>query len=258
MRLESGLADFRSLLGVTGFFDARAGQYDRLRPQTEAWWGRFHALVEYGDLHGRRVLDVGCGTGAVAAALAEHASSKVWGLEPSEAMLAVARDRVPASVGLKRGVAEALPFRDAWFDRIVMCLVVHLVDRPRALAEAHRVLVPQGRIAIATFDHSHFDGYWASRFFPSLADVDRTRFPAVGVLSGELERAGFDTPTVVPLHAAETFDRDVALERLRGGHISTFSLLDPDEVADGIARAERELPRTVRSELLQAVVVASR
>ena len=64
------------------FFDRRAGVYDALRPQDGAWWRRFEALVREGDLRGRRVLDVGCGTGAVAAALADTAHARVWGVEP--------------------------------------------------------------------------------------------------------------------------------------------------------------------------------
>jgi ubiquinone/menaquinone biosynthesis C-methylase UbiE len=239
-------------------FDARASRYDEIRPQTASWWRRFEALVEQADLRGRRVLDVGCGTGTVATALAERAAARVWGVEPSAEMLAVAQGRVPRGVGLKQGRAEELPFKDGWFERVVMSLVVHLLDRPRALAEARRVLAPDGRLAIATFDHAHFDRYWAARFFPSLADVDRARFPTRDALREELAAAGFDHVDVVELFDAETIDREAALERLRGRHISTFDLLDPAEVRAGIQRAERELPTEVQVELLQLVVVAHR
>jgi len=87
------------------------------------------------------VLDAGTGTGAFAAALAERWAGKVWGVDPSPEMLEVARTRVPPSVGLKQGWAEALPFRDGWFERVVMRLVAHLVDRPVAFAEAARCQV---------------------------------------------------------------------------------------------------------------------
>ena len=239
-------------------FDARAATYDHLRPAGDAWWARFDALVRLGGLRGQRVLDVGCGTGAVAAALAERASAKVWGVEQSAEMLAVARERVPSGVGLKQGRAEELPFRDGWFDRVVFSLVIHLVDRPLALAEAARVLVPGGRIVIATFAHEHFDRYWAGRFFPSLAAVDKARFPSEEALVRELADAGFDDIRFEHLHALEDIDRETALERLRGRHISTFDLLDPKEVRLGIEQAEQELPATVEVELEQLLVTASR
>jgi SAM-dependent methyltransferase len=239
-------------------FGPRAASYDRLRPQDEAWWERFRALVAQGDLRGRRVLDVGCGTGALAAALAEHAQARVWGVEASPEMLAVARARVPRGVGLRLGRAEALPFRDRWFERVVFSLVLHLVDRPAALAEAHRVLGADGRVAIATFSHGHFDRWWAAPFFPSLPDVDRARFPSEEELVNELAGAGFEDVLVTPLTASTTIDRATALAKLRGRHISTFDLLDEAEIEQGIARAERELPARVEIELGQLVVTAHR
>lgn len=239
-------------------FDARAATYDQLRPAGDAWWARFDAVVRLGELRGQRVLDVGCGTGAVAAALAERASAKVWGVEASAEMLAVARARVPSGVGLKQGRAEDLPFRDGWFDRVVYSLVIHLVDRPVALAEAARVLVDGGRIVVATFAHEHFDRYWAGRFFPSLAAVDKARFPTEEALAAELAAAGFADTQSEPLYACEQVDREIALERLRGRHISTFDLLDPDEVERGIEQAERELPETVEIHLEQLIVTARR
>ena len=239
-------------------FDARAATYDHLRPAGDAWWARFDALVRLGELRGQRVLDVGCGTGAVAAALADKAAAKVWGVEQSAEMLAVARARVPSGVGLKQGRAEELPFRDAWFDRVLYSLVIHLVDRPRALAEAARVLVDDGRVVVATFAHEHFDRYWAARFFPSLAGVDRARFPTEEGLAIELIAAGFADVHSVRVSSRETLDRDLAIERLRGRHISTFDLLDSDEVRRGIEQADAELPETVVVELEQLIVTGRR
>ena len=54
-------------------FGARARVYDSLRPTDAGWWEAFAALVELGDLRGRRVLDIGCGTGRLASALADEA-----------------------------------------------------------------------------------------------------------------------------------------------------------------------------------------
>lgn len=209
-----------------------------------------------GGLRGRRVLDAGCGTGRFAAALASEA--RVWGIDASPEMLAIARERVPRSVRLKQARAEAPPFRDGWFDRVVYWLVIHLLDRPAAFAAAHRLLAEDGRACIVTFDVAHFEGYWANRFFPSFEALDRQRFPTAEELEQELRPAGFGAVRLVPVTQRETVDREKALAKLRGRHISTFDLIDPDEYAAGLARAEAELPDRVEIAGHWLVAIAAR
>src|SRR4051794_1822386 len=131
-------------------FGARASTYDELRPQDDNWWELYELVSREADLRGKRVLDVGCGTGRLVAELARHSS--VWGLDASSEMLAVARQRVPGNVKLKLGRAESPPFKAAWFDRVVYWLVAHLIDRDHAFRAAHRLLAPGGRACVATFD----------------------------------------------------------------------------------------------------------
>lgn len=244
------------MTGGSPDFDARAPFYDALRPPDAAWWRLFDVLVDQGDLRGRKVLDVGCGTGRLLQALHERAYAKAWGVDASEEMLRVARASLPTTIGLRPGTAEELPFRAGWFERLTMSLVVHLVDRPRAFAEAHRVLTHDGRLVIATFAPAHFDDHWLSPWFPSLEALDRARFPTGDELHDELLEAGFEDVIAVPVGSAETIDRETALTRIRGRHISTFDLLPPDEVRLGTARAERELPETVQVRLDWLVVTA--
>ena len=104
------------------------------------------------------------------------------------------------------------------------------------------MLAPGGRAVVATFDTSHFDGFWLNPFFPSLEAIDRARFPDPDALAGELEGGRFRLDADRPARATRELDRETALERIRGRHISTFDLVDEDEVAEGTARAERELP----------------
>jgi SAM-dependent methyltransferase len=192
------------------------------------------------DLAGRRVLDIGCGTGRFLTQLSEKA--KAWGVDASPEMLEVARTRA-GSAGLKLGRAEELPFKDGWFERATMWLVAHLVDRPRAFAEAARVLEPGGHFAVATFDPSYFDEFWLNELFPSMEAADRARFPAADELTAAL--AAFDEVRLIRLSQTGSLTREVALDRIRGKHISTFDLIDDEEYEAGLARAERELPERV-------------
>ena len=94
-------------------FGPRAASYDRIRPVDENWRQVLEVVVREADLRGQRVLDLGCGTGRLSRALAEDGLARVWGVDASPEMLAVARARLPDSVGLKEGRVEELPFRDA-------------------------------------------------------------------------------------------------------------------------------------------------
>ena len=158
-------------------------------------------------------------------------------------MLAVARTKTRRA-GFKEGRLEALPFRDGWFDAAVAWLVVHLVDRPAAFGELRRVLRPGGRLAVVTFDPAHFSGFWLNRFFPSLERIDRARFPDAETLVAELGAAGF-TARLLRLSQRASLDREDALRRIRGHHISTFDLLDEEEIRRGTDQAERELSPVV-------------
>lgn len=236
-------------------FGARARIYDSLRPADASWWEAFEALVELGDLRGRRVLDVGCGTGRLAAALTDEARAKVWGIDVSSEMVAVARETLPAGVGVRQAMAEHMPFRDGWFDRVTMSLVIHLVDRPRALAEARRVVPADGRIAISTFHPDHFASYWLNPYFPSIREIDEARFPTPETMRLELAETGFPRYEEQRLTTDQTIRREDALARISGRHISTFDLLPEDEIVEGTARAEREMPDRIPARLVRLIAV---
>jgi ubiquinone/menaquinone biosynthesis C-methylase UbiE len=203
------------------------------------------------------VLEVGCGTGRLAAALAER-GARVWAVDPSADMLAQARAAAGKRVGFKQGRAEVLPFKDGWFERAVLRLVVHLVDRERALPELARVVAPGGRAVLATFVPEHFEHYWLTTVFPQIAEIDRARFPEAATLAAELADAGFDPMRTRTLTQRVRLSRDDALERIRGRYISTLRLLDEETVAAGLVRAERELPEEIESVLEWAIVSADR
>jgi len=200
------------------------------------------------------VLDIGCGTGRTSEALAGR-GSRVWGVEPEPEMAALARERVST---VKVAPAERLPFKDGWFERALMWLVVHLVDRPRALPEAQRVLRADGRLAIGTFHPLHFERYWLKEFFPSLEAIDKARFPSPDELDAELAAAGFARVEQHRLSQTGSVDRATAIERVRRRFISPLQLLDEGELEAGLARMESELPERNEYSLEWLVAVAYR
>jgi ubiquinone/menaquinone biosynthesis C-methylase UbiE len=102
-----------------------------------------------------RWLDVGCGSGAFTAVIAQrHAPASVQGIDPSEAMLAYARAQPAAPViEFRQGDAMALPFADDSFDVAVMALVIFFVPQPSVgVAEMGRVVRPGGTVAAYAWD----------------------------------------------------------------------------------------------------------
>jgi ubiquinone/menaquinone biosynthesis C-methylase UbiE len=235
-------------------FDARAATYDDLRPQDDNWWELFDLVAREADLTGQRVLDVGCGTGRLVAALAPKSS--VWGIDASAEMLAVARKRVPGNVKLKLARAEDPPFKDSWFDRVVYWLVIHLLDREAAFRAARRLLAPGGRACVVTFDSEYFSDFWLNRCFPRFEAIDRARFPTAAELERELHDAGFGQVRLVRHHQHDRIDRQTALAKIEGRHISTFDLLDEPEYAQGRRLAERSLPATVDYDTQWLIAIA--
>lgn len=99
---------------------------------------------------GCRALDLCCGQGIVAAGMA-RAGAQVKGLDFSPAMLELARERVPG-VDFVEGDAMNLPFEAKSFDAVTIGFgILHVPDAERALAEAHRVLRPGGRLAFSVW-----------------------------------------------------------------------------------------------------------
>lgn len=107
-------------------------------------------MIEEGALPGGRTLDVACGVGKIAMEIGKHDTTS-FGLEPSKEMLDVSRYLFSAAdVILVRGVAEALPFADGSFDRIVcQGALDHFVAPDDFMREAARILAPDGRVIIA-------------------------------------------------------------------------------------------------------------
>jgi len=227
---------------VTLDFDPLAADYDRLRPAGQAWEELSErTLAVLGDF--RRLVDVGCGTGRFAAFAKARRGGRVWGVDPAPEMLRRARARPDAGgIGWKQASAERLPFTDGWFDAAHMHLVVHtLPDRPAALAEIARVLMPCGRMAVATFAMEHFQRFFLNPYFPSIAAIDGARFPEPAILTEELGVAGFREAAVERISQPVSAEPRDVLERVRGRYISTLHLLPPAEYADGLARLEHDV-----------------
>lgn len=123
-------------------------QADDSRPYRQRLYGRV------GLVRARRVLDVGCGTGAVTLDIAESTRGQVVGIDIDEAKLVEARRLLDVVPNLEFQVADVqdLPFPDGSFDLVTLNIVlVYVPDKQRALEEMARVLRPGGHV-LATME----------------------------------------------------------------------------------------------------------
>jgi SAM-dependent methyltransferase len=152
-------------------FDVAADAYGR-------FMGRFSRplavqFVELAELHvGQRVLDVGCGPGALTAQLVSRlGSASVSAIDPSVPFVAAIQNQFPR-IDVRRGAAEELPFDDAQFDCTLAQLVVHFMKDPVAgLSEMARVTRPGGWVAACVWDHGGGAGP-LSTFWAAAHDLD--------------------------------------------------------------------------------------
>lgn len=152
-------------------FDVAADAYDRFMGRysihLSAQLARFAGVKD-----GQRVLDVGCGPGALTAYLVQCVGAEnVSAVDPSLQFVEAARERLPR-VDVRVAPAEQLPFGDGEFDAAVAQLVVHFMSDPVAgIREMARV--SRGAVAACVWDH-HGGRSPLSTFWAAAKELDMT------------------------------------------------------------------------------------
>ncbi len=184
-----------------------------------------------------RILDVGGGPGNHSAVWAAQGHQPVV-IDPSPGMVALARSH---HIGVVAGCAQELPFRPRSFALVWFHLSIHYGDWRRALDEATRVVDDFGRVEVWTLGADHYTQSILSRWFPSVAAIDATRFPDPIEIEDYL---GHLLPVVAATHPHETVVRPVGawLEAIEAGFVSTLHLLSDSERSAGIAGIRRAYP----------------
>jgi len=161
---------------------------------------------------GQRVLDVGCGPGALTGELVRRLGpAAVSAVDPSEPFVAAARERYPG-VSVQRAAAEQLPFEAQEFDAVLAQLVVHFMADPVVgLRELVRVTRKDGVVAACVWDHGGGQGplslFWeaARELDPDVEDESHLAGAREGHLAQLFEAAG--------LHEIEESTLSVSVEQ---------------------------------------------
>lgn len=181
------------LRGLTRFYDSIIA----VTMREQLFRGRLGEQVLAGLAPGARVADVGAGTGTFAIGVAAAApAAEVIAIDGDPEVLAIAEAKQgAAAVEWKRGLAGELPLADASCERVTMSLLLHHLDadgKRAALAEAHRVLRPGGRLHIADWGRPQDPLMRAGLFTVAILDgFDGIRDHAAGRLPAFVAAAGF-------------------------------------------------------------------
>jgi ubiquinone/menaquinone biosynthesis C-methylase UbiE len=193
-------------------FDEIAERYDNSLPAhvVEHYLRKRTAFV-LGLRPSGSVLDVGCGTGALARRLAA-AGYRVTGADPSQGMLEVMRARSPEIRAVQASGTE-LPFDADSFDMVVSVATFHHIAEPDAvrktLAEMTRVSRPGGRILI--WDHNPRNPYWSRLMARVPQDTGEERLVPADELIDGLLAAGAQVLSVDQLGIVPDFTPRAAL-----------------------------------------------
>jgi SAM-dependent methyltransferase len=233
-------------------FNVPADAYDR-------FMGRYSSQLsaQLADLAGieagQRVIDVGCGPGALIVELVRRlGTNAVAAVDPSEQFVEAARTRHPG-VGVQLASAEDLPFGDDEFDAALAQLVVHFMADPVAgLAEMRRVTRPGSVVSASVWDvgggRAPISPYWkaARELDPNLTGESDRAGAREGHLAELFEAAGISEVEQAELSATteyETFDEWWYPYTLGVGPAGAHAQsLGPDELAEVRERCRRLLP----------------
>jgi len=238
-------------------FNVAADAYD-------SFMGRYSAVLTpqmadfAGVTEGQRVVDVGCGPGALTAELVSR-GAQVSAVDPSPQFVAAARERYPGA-DVQQATAEELPFEDASFDAALAQLVVHFMSDPlRGITEMARVTVDGGVVAASVWDmvggRAPISPFWqaAEELDPTAPGEAQRAGAGEGQLTDLFERAGLVDveETALPVHVEhETFDEWWAPFTLGVGPAGEhYKGLQPDK--------QRELEQHLRAQLGERVTLTS-
>ena len=190
------------------------------------------------------ILDFGCGTGNYLDQIQRLYGPKCYGVEPSESMRERAAMKNAACI-VKAGNHLHVPFPDDHFDFVYMTDVIHHVpDRPRMFEELGRVIKASGRLCVVTQSHAQIESRFYNRYFPSLAQIERRRYPDVPDLIREGEVAQFrpEKVDIKPYAATDTVTA-AFIQTVEEKNFSMFRLLNDEEHAMGLAQLKNDLGR---------------
>jgi ubiquinone/menaquinone biosynthesis C-methylase UbiE len=213
-------------------------------------------------VEGGLYLDVACGTGNYAIEMASRSKASFFGIDESEHMLQIAREKSQA-IQWSLGDASSMPYEDNIFSGATCIFGVHhFRDLDVALNEVFRVL-SRGRLVIFTSDKEQMEGYWLNEYFPEMMRTSIIKMPSIEEVSTALKTAGFRN-IITELYKVKPDLQDCFLycgkhkpqmyfdPVIRKGSSGFARFSNKDEVERGLERMSRDIANGKIDEVIES------
>jgi ubiquinone/menaquinone biosynthesis C-methylase UbiE len=211
--------------------------YDSYRSYPD---GLIKKIIKLGRIsQGKKVLDIGCGTGNIAYQIKNTVDTDLIGIDVSLAMLKVAKSK-SLEVVCTDIDNQQLPFQDSSFDTVIGAYVIHQIKNLNfVLSECYRVL-KDGVLVLLTSSHKQIEDQHPiiKDFFPSYVGIDKGRFPGIDRVDYLLRSLSFKDIQHEEVTVANIPIDHEYLQKVKNKYVSTYQLIPEGEFENGIAKLE--------------------
>lgn len=184
------------------------------------------------------ILDLGCGTGRFSEGLSDYYSAKVYGIDPSEKMLSVAKSSLNNSLlEFLQGSAENKPLEDNSIDLIFLSHVYHHIkDKEKSIEEIKRVLYPNKYFCVRSSTIEQMDSYLYTKYFPTANRIDIERVPSKNELIKYGTHNGFELTNYTNIHQLYAENHIEYYDKISLRGLSDLAATPDDEFKEGLIR----------------------
>lgn len=227
-------------------YNEAARTYDNTRNISDELIDMFENKVHFHA--SMNILDFGCGTGNYLFSIFHKYRPNCFGVEPSDGMREKALQKNPG-ITIVNGDHAHIPFEDGFFDFIYMTDVIHHIpDLNRLFCTLNKKLKKNGTICILTESHEQIETRWFNRYFKSLIQIEKSRYPDISEIVNSAKTNGLTLiENQIRYYKGNYIIDSVFIKTVEEKNYSMFRLLDNTEYNEGLAKIKTDKGKTVES-----------